>query len=167
MQQGPLAPRALPRLSATTSLAATVSSSPAFPVSPVIRSTLLHRFLGGTRTVSPVARHALATVLPLPPRRSGTRFHQTASCHAAFAPTQRARPPDYIVSRPPMGSLSLRPGDSLTAPRAALSVGFIRFVSSTDTTQATGLLTFTPAGLSPAEHASFFFCCWTHCVARN
>ena len=54
-----------------------------------------------------------------------------------------------------MGSLSLRPGDSLTAPRAALSVGFIRFVSSTDTTQATGLLTFTPAGLSPAEHASF------------
>jgi hypothetical protein len=55
-----------------------------------------------------------------------------------------------------MGSLSLRPGDSLTAPRAALSVGFIRFVSSTDTTQATGLLTLTPAGLSPAEHASFF-----------
>ncbi len=36
-----------------------------------------------------------------------------------------------------MGSLSLRPGDSLTIPWMALSVGFIRFVSSTDATQAT------------------------------
>src|SRR3954454_24081216 len=45
-----------------------------------------------------------------------------------------------IVSRPPMGSLSLRPGDSLTAPRAALSVGFIRFVSSANATQATGVV---------------------------
>jgi hypothetical protein len=36
----------------------------------------------------------------------------------------------------------------------ALSVGFIRFVSSTDATQATGLLTFTPVGLDPTEHAS-------------
>jgi hypothetical protein len=33
-----------------------------------------------------------------------------------------------------MGSLSLRPGDLLTIPRMALSVGFIDFVSSTDTT---------------------------------
>ena len=37
-----------------------------------------------------------------------------------------------------MGSLSLRPGDSLTVPRTALSVGFIRFVSSANATQATG-----------------------------
>src|SRR5215472_4710296 len=37
---------------------------------PVIRSTLLHRFLDGARTASPVARHVLATVLSLPPRRS-------------------------------------------------------------------------------------------------
>ena len=53
-----------------------------------------------------------------------------------------------------MGSLALRPDDSLTIPRTALSVGFIRFVSSTNATQATGLLTLTPAGLPPAEHAS-------------
>ena len=46
-----------------------------------------------------------------------------------------------------MGSLALRPGDSLTIPRMALSVGFIRFVSSTDATQATGLLTLAPVGL--------------------
>jgi hypothetical protein len=36
----------------------------------------------------------------------------------------------------------------------ALSVGFIRFVSSTNATQATGSLTFSPVGLSPTEHAS-------------
>src|SRR5215471_6754932 len=65
-----LAPRALPRFSATTGPAATVSPSIAFPVLPVIRPTLLHRFLDGARTVSPVARHVLATVLSLPPRRS-------------------------------------------------------------------------------------------------
>ena len=53
-----------------------------------------------------------------------------------------------------MGSLALRPGDLLTIPRMALSVGFIRFVSSTDTTQATGILTLTPVGLSLTEHAS-------------
>ena len=46
-----------------------------------------------------------------------------------------------------MGSFTLRPGDSLTIPRMALSVGFIRFVSSTNATQATGLLTLTPVGL--------------------
>ena len=39
-----------------------------------------------------------------------------------------------------MGSLLLRPGDLLTIPRMALSVGFIGFVSlHTDATQATGL----------------------------
>ena len=58
-----------------------------------------------------------------------------------------------------MGSLSLRPGDSLTIPRMALSVGFTRFVSSTSATQATGLLTLTPVGLPPTEHASLR---WTH-----
>jgi hypothetical protein len=37
---------------------------------PVIRPTLLRRFLGGTRTASPVAQRILVTVLPLLPRRS-------------------------------------------------------------------------------------------------
>src|SRR5215467_3934888 len=60
-----------------------------------------------------------------------------------------------FLSRPLLGSLALRPGDSLTIPRMALSVGFIRFVSSTNATQATGSLTLSPVGLSPTEHASF------------
>ena len=33
---------------------------------------------------------------------------------------------------------SLRPDDSLTIPKMALSIGFIRFVSSTNTIPATG-----------------------------
>jgi hypothetical protein len=37
-----------------------------------------------------------------------------------------------------MGSLALRPGDSLTIPKMALSASFTRFVSSTDVAQATG-----------------------------
>jgi hypothetical protein len=55
MQQGPFAPRELPRFVATTDPAATVSPSTDFPVFPVIRPTLLHRFRDGARTVSPVA----------------------------------------------------------------------------------------------------------------
>jgi len=34
----------------------------------------------------------------------------------------------YFFSRPPVGLLSLRPGNSLTIPKMALSVGFIGFV---------------------------------------
>jgi hypothetical protein len=63
-----------------------------------------------------------------------------------------------------MGSLSLRPGDLLTIPKMALSVGFIRFVSSTDATQAKGLLTFTPVGLPPTEHVCLS---WTHSQNEN
>ena len=63
-----------------------------------------------------------------------------------------------------MGSLALRPGDSLTIPRMALSVGFIRFVSSANATQVTGLLTLALVRLTPTEHASL---CWTHWFAKT
>ena len=139
MQQGPFAPRALPRFLATTSLAAAVSSSADFPGDAGYTTDLLHRLLDGTRTVSPVARHVLVTVLPLttPPEWQAVSV-SPAACHTAFAPNERARPPDLILSRPPLGSLALRPGDSLTIPKMALSVSLIRFVSSTNPTQATG-----------------------------
>jgi hypothetical protein len=38
-----------------------------------------------------------------------------------------------------MGSLTLRPGDSLTIPKMALSIGFTDFFSSIDAIQARGL----------------------------
>jgi hypothetical protein len=63
-----------------------------------------------------------------------------------------------------MGSLALRPGNSLTVPKTALSVSFTRFVSSTGVTQATGLLTLAPVGLTPTEHASLR---WTHCFPKT
>src|SRR5271157_5298381 len=69
----------------------------------------------------------------------------------------------YFLSRPPVGSLSLRPGDSLTILWMALSVGFIRFVSSTDATQATKLPTLALMGLTPIEHVSLR---WTHSLAK-
>ena len=53
-----------------------------------------------------------------------------------------------------MGSLALRPGDSLTILKMALSVGFRSLVSFLPATQATGLLTLALAGLTPAECAS-------------
>jgi len=46
----------------------------------------------------------------------------------------------------------------------ALSVGFIRFVFSTDATQAKGLLTFAPVGLPPStEHVCLS---WTHSLPK-
>jgi hypothetical protein len=46
----------------------------------------------------------------------------------------------------------------------ALSVGFIRFVSSTDATRATGLLTLTLVGLIPTEHVCLV---WTHSLLKS
>src|SRR6266852_2925094 len=71
---------------------------------------------------------------------------------------------NHFLSRPPLGSLALRPDDSLAIPKMALSVGFIRFVSSTDATLATGLLTLTLVGLIPTEHVFFV---WTHPFTRT
>jgi len=73
--------------------------------------------------------------------------------------TRRFGPRSCFVSRPPGGSLTLRPGDSLIIPRMTLSVGVIRFVSSADATQATRVLTVPLGGLTPPEHASHR---WTH-----
>ena len=165
VQQGPFAPRALPRLFATADPAATVSPSAPFPVSPVIEPTLLHRFLDGARTASPVARHVLITVLPLPPRRRDAPHQSDCVAPCCLRPKgEGSASGSYFLTRPPVGSLALRPGDSLTIPRMALSIGFTGFVSSTDAIQATGLLTPAPVGLTPTEHASLR---WTHCSAKT
>jgi len=164
VQQGPFAPRELPRFTTTTGPAATVSSSVDFPVPPVIRPTLLRRFLDGTRTASPVAWRVLVTVPPLPPRRSGLSHQSGCDSPCCLRPKgEDSASGVCFVSRPPVGSLALRPGDSLTIPKMALSIGFISFVSSTHTIQATGLLILAPMGLTPTEHASL---CWTHSLAK-
>ena len=63
------------------------------------------------------------------------------------------------LSRPLARSLALWPDDSQISPRETLSIGFRNSVSLLPAIQATGLLTITPAGLSPAEQTSL---CWTH-----
>ena len=69
-QQGPVAPRALPRLTATPGPSATLSSATHFPGALVIGQRVLRGFRPGTRRASPVARRVLAPVLSLSPRRS-------------------------------------------------------------------------------------------------
>src|ERR1039457_2940762 len=58
-----------------------------------------------------------------------------------------------------MGSLALRPDDSLAILTMALSIGFRNSVAFLSAIQATGFLTFAPVGLPPTEHASLH---WTH-----
>jgi hypothetical protein len=61
-----------------------------------------------------------------------------------------------------MRSLSLRPGNSLTIPRMALSMGFRYLVSLLPAIQATELHALTLTGLTPVEHTSLG---WTHNAA--
>ena len=115
MQQGPFAPRALPRFTATTDPAATVSSSADFPASPVIRPTLLHRFRDGTRTVSPVAQHALVPMPSLLPRRRNAPRQSACDSFCCLHPVAKGSAFGlYFLTRLHLGSLALRPGDSLT-----------------------------------------------------
>src|SRR5258705_1211542 len=86
MAGGPFAPQTLLRFIATTDPAATLSSSTDFPVSPVIRPTLLRRFRAGTRRASPVAWHVLVTVLSLPPRRGEHPYRSVFGCSCGLRP---------------------------------------------------------------------------------
>ena len=61
----------------------------------------------------------------------------------------------FRFSRPYLRSLSLRPDDSLTILKMALSTGFGDSVSLHSAIQATRLLTVTSVGLPPTEHTSF------------
>ena len=91
--KGPFAPRTLLRFIATTGPAATLSSSADFPVSPVIRPTLLQRFLAGTRRASPVAQHVLVTVLSLPPRQGEQPYRSVFGWSFCLRPTDAGSAP--------------------------------------------------------------------------
>src|SRR5271157_1045025 len=110
--QGPFAPRTLLRFIATTDPSATLSSSADFPVSPVIRPTLLRRFLAGTRRASPVAQHALVTVLSLSPRRGDQSFQSVFAWSCCLRPPVAGSALGLRTFEATMRSLLLRPGDS-------------------------------------------------------
>ena len=90
----------------------------------VARPTLLRRFRGGARRVSPVDSHVLVTVLPLRPRRRvPSKPEEDGTC--CLRPQLAGSASGIRFCRGHVvRSLSLRPGDSLTTPKAALSMGF-------------------------------------------
>ena len=65
----------------------------------------------------------------------------------------------FCFSRPPVRSLSLRPGNSPATPYGGRVNGLQVIVFSPPCHPCYGALALTPAGLSPAERASL---CWTH-----
>ncbi len=160
-----MAPAALPAFLATADPPATVSSSTAFPGVAGYTAYLAPTLSAGTRTVSPVARPALChrAVPTTPPKCPAA----SVRLPPAMLPSSRMKGLGLRIeffSRPLVGSLPLRPGDSLTIPKMAWSVGFLQFVSSPEATQAAGVLTVPPVGLAPTEQASL---CWTHSSART
>src|SRR5450755_3091796 len=159
-QQGPFAPRALPRFVATADPSATLSSSADFPVLPVIRPTQLPR-------ISPRDEEGFSSCSLCPCRRAVAnhpagvtrRIDRSATCHAAFA---------FSVAGSASGTSTFRGDHAFTAvtarrlapiPRMGLSMGFRSFGFPPACHPATGLPIVTPTGLTPAGHSSLF---WTH-----
>src|SRR4029078_12647228 len=82
-------------------------------------------FAGGARRASPVAPHVLVTVPSRPPRRSGAPRQPTCDDPCCLRlTTEGSASGAYILSGPPVRSLTLRPGDWLTIPRMASAMGF-------------------------------------------
>ena len=159
MQQGPFAPRALLRFTATTSPAVTVSSSVDFPGAPVIRPLLLRRFLDGTRTASPVAWRVLVTVPPLLPRRSDPSRQSVCDGPCCLRPTVGGSASgSFKLSRPLW--VHLHCGPVTRSPsrrwlcRSASPDSFPPLLRP----KLRGS-DFFPGGLHPTGHASL---CWTH-----
>ncbi len=141
---------------------ATLSPSADFPGAPVIRRTWLRRFLDGARRASPVARRVLVTVLSLSPRPRVPPHRPDFRRSMLPSPFECGLGPGFFkLSRPPLRSLSLRLGDSLTLLARALPMGFKALISLLSAISLQGLWIFPwRAWLSaPAEHASLG---WTH-----
>jgi hypothetical protein len=137
-QQGPFAPRTLLRFFATMSPSATLSSSTDFLGSPVIRfaaPSISRRDEEGFSSCLAHPCHRAAANTP-PECPTASVSCGGPCCLRPFA--AGSAPGAFGFSRPPMRSLLLRPDDSLTIPKMALSIGFIRFVSSANAILATG-----------------------------
>src|SRR5215469_3172778 len=93
------------------------------------------------------------------PARVFRRIGQFATFHAAFALSTGARPLRRKVSRSPMRLLPLRPNDSLTIPRMALSIDSRGSVSFPPGYPSYRALTFALVGLPPTEYTSLRWTC--------
>ena len=137
-QQRLFAPRALPRFTATAGPSATLSPSTAFPVLPVIQFSAPWSFSTGRGGLLQLLNVSLSSCRRYRPARTSRRLSQSATIRVAFTPEQWVRLLDLRFSRSPMRSLALQPHDLLTIPWMALSIDFMRFVSSTHAILATG-----------------------------
>jgi len=111
----PLLPRRYPGSSLIRTHPPPSRLSIPFPLFTVIESTLLQQFLPGARRASPVARYALVTVLSLPPRRS--ELVVSISFQPSMLPSLYSwglSLQGLSLSGPPVRSLSLRPGETVT-----------------------------------------------------
>ena len=155
-----MAPRVLPRVTATTDPAAPRASATDCPVWPVRRSPVLHRFRRGTRRASPgaarvrVPRPSLpppASVgAPCPPGYGSPCGLRLAGCRLGLRGCAR--------TGPPMRSRALRPGTSPPSRRGGgreASEGWLP-VLLLSALQGSG---FSLGGLPPPDHASLR---WTH-----
>jgi hypothetical protein len=88
MQQGPLAPRALPRFPATTGLAATVSPSIAFPVCRLYDLPCSIDFPMGRGRFLQLLDMSLPPCCPLPPRRSDMAPRSVCALSSCLRPTK-------------------------------------------------------------------------------
>jgi hypothetical protein len=87
------------------------------------------------------------------------RISQIAMSHAVFTLRLWARPPGFFTFEATSAFTFVTARKLATTLVVVLSIGFRTLVSRRPAIQATGLLTFTPTGLTPAEHASLR---WTH-----
>jgi hypothetical protein len=119
-----LAPRTLLRFIATMDPAESLSPSTAFPVFPVIRLPCSADFATGRAGFSScLARPCHRAVPTTPPKLLAA----SVSCDDPYCLRLVAEGSTFGViefSRPPMGSLTLRPDDSLAVLTTALSIGF-------------------------------------------
>src|SRR5262249_5490417 len=88
------------------------------------------------------------------PARVSRRIGQLATFHAAFALSTGARPLRRKVSRSPVRLLPLRPNDSLTIPRMALSIDSRGSVSFPPGYPSYNALTFALVRLPPPNSPS-------------
>ena len=93
-----------------------------FPGVAGYRSDLLQRFLPGTRRASPVAECALAIVLSLSPRQSGSPLRSVCDAPCCLHPAPRSSALGRDFSRLLCVYWSLRPDDLLTILKMALSI---------------------------------------------
>ncbi len=116
-QQGPFAPPALPSFTATYGPIRHPHASIPLPGVVGYRNGL-------PPGISPRGVEGFSSCFTRPCHRAtavypagvDSRLSQSAPVHAAFAITQKARPPDLIHFGATLRSRLLRPGDSLTAP---------------------------------------------------